>query len=90
MSEWKFNHFSDLGHLLAAATYVVISNEFCFVFICPLDRFSLVEESCLGRYNTILGRVDIYNLEFNSFEATTNNESITLLDWTVAVLKVRD
>ena len=48
MAEGQLDHFTDLSHLLLAATDVVVADEFSLVFVSSLDGLTLVEKSGLG------------------------------------------
>ena len=90
MAKRQFNHLTNFGHLFPAATDVIVANEFGFIFVGTLDGFSLIEERRLRGNDTVFRRVNIDNLKLNSLEASTDDEGVTLLDWAVAVLEIRD
>ena len=88
MSQRKLDHLTNLGHLLAAATDIIVTNFFGVILIVSIDRFPLVKKGGGGCYNTILAGVNVDNLELYRPETTSDDEGITLLDWAVAVLEV--
>ena len=90
MSQRKFNHFTNLCELLADTTDIIVANIFSLFFIITIDRISLVKKRGLWGYNTELGRVDIDNLELNGSESTSYDEGVTFLNWTIAVLEIRN
>ena len=63
MTEGQFDHFSDLGHLLAATTDVIVSDTVKLFLVGTLDRFSLIKQHGVGRNNTELTRVYLNNLD---------------------------
>ena len=90
MSEWKLNHFTDLGHLLTASTNVIIANLLSIVLIVTIDGLSLIKQGGLVSDNSILRWVHIDDLELYGAESTPHNEGVVLLDWTECVLEVWD
>ena len=90
MSEGQLNHLSDLGHLLAAASNIVVSDTIGSFFVFSADGLTFVEQGGVGADDTVLRRVNLDNLELNGLESTSDNESVVLLDGTVAVLEVGD
>jgi len=90
MSQGQFDHLANFGELLANATNVIVANVFSLFFIVAVDGIAFVEERRLRGHNTVLGRVNVDNLELNWTEATTDDEGVALLDGAVAVLEVGD
>jgi hypothetical protein len=89
MAERKLNHFSDLGHLLAAATNVIISNFVKVVLLLvSLDGLALAVDDGILCDDTELWRVDLDNLELHLSHATTDNEKVALADWSVSFPEV--
>jgi len=90
MPKRQLNHLTNLGELFPHSTNVVISNVFGLFFVISVDGITLVEKCCLRGDDTVLRGLDIDNLELDGAEATTNNESVSLLNRTIAVLEVGD
>mmetsp|Transcript_536 Transcript_536/g.849 ORF Transcript_536/g.849 Transcript_536/m.849 type:complete len:322 (-) Transcript_536:300-1265(-) len=90
VAQGKLDHLTDLGHLLAAATDVVVADLFSLVFVISVDGLALVEERSGGRHDTELARLDVDDLELDGAEGTSDEEGVVLLDGAVAVLEVRD
>ena len=90
MSEGQLNHLTNLCHLLAAATNVIVANLLGIVLVVSVDGFSLIEQSSGGSDNAILARVHIHDLELDGAETSSHHEGVALLDGAVAVLEVRD
>ena len=88
--EWQLDHLTDLGHLLAATTDIVVADLLGVVLIVAVDRFTFVEEGRCRCYDTELAGLHVHDLELNWAETTSHKEGIVLLDRTIAVLKVGD
>jgi hypothetical protein len=89
MAEGQLNHFSDLGHLLSAATNIVITDFVQVVlFLISLDRFAFAVNDCILGNNAILWRIDLDHLELDLSHTTTNDEQITLADRPVGLTEV--
>lgn len=90
MSQWKLDHFSDLSHLFAAATDIVVADFVEFFFVFAFDRFTFGVHHRRGSYDTEFGGLTGHHFEFYGFEASSDNEKVILLQRTVGVSKVRD
>jgi hypothetical protein len=89
VAERKLNHFSDLSHLLAASTNVVIANLVQVVlFLLSLDRFALAVNNGILGYDTVFRGIHLDDLEFNLSHTTTYDEQVSLLDWSVGFAEV--
>jgi hypothetical protein len=89
VAERKLNHFSDLSHLLAASTNVVIADLIQVVlFLLSLNRFALAVNNGILGHDTIFRRIHLDNLEFNLSHTTTYDKQVSLLDWSVGFAEV--
>ena len=68
---------------------VIEADFFCCFFLLSVDRFSLVKDGGLWCDNTELKGTNVNNLEFHILLAS-DNESVSLVDWSVVVLEVGD
>jgi hypothetical protein len=89
MSERKLNHLSDLGHLLSASTNVIITNLVEVVlFLVSLDRLTLAVNNSILCDDTILGRIDLDNLEFYLSHTTADDKQVSLANRSVSFSEV--
>jgi hypothetical protein len=89
MAKRKLDHFSDLSHLLAASTNVVIADLVQVVLLLfSLDRLALAMNNGILSHDTIFRGIHLYNLEFNLSHTTTYDEQVSLLDWSVGFAEV--
>lgn len=89
MAQRQLDHFTDLSHLLAAATNIVVSNLVEIVLLLiALDGLALaVDDGVLGD-NTVFRRVDVDHLEFDLPHAAADEEEVTLADRPVSLEEV--
>jgi hypothetical protein len=89
MSERKLNHLSDLSHLLSTSTNVIIANLVEVVlFLVSLDRLALAVNNGILCDDTILGRIDLNNLEFYLSHTTANDKQVSLANRSVSFSEV--
>jgi hypothetical protein len=75
MSERKFDHLSDLSHLLSASTNVIVTNLVEVVLLLvSLNGLALAVDDGILCDDTILRGVDLDNLEFYLSHTTTNDK----------------
>jgi hypothetical protein len=90
MSKGQLDQFSDLSHLLSAATNVIVSNLVQVSFlIFTLDRVAFAVDDCVLSHNTIFGRIDLDHFELDLSHASSYCEQITLSHWSVGLAEVR-
>ena len=89
MSERQFNEFTNLGHLFAHASDVVVTDIVEAFFVFAVNRFSFAEDFRIRCDDAIFSRISLDNLEFNRAHATTSQEGVTLLHRTVRFQEVR-
>ncbi|TFB02298.1 hypothetical protein CCMA1212_006004 [Trichoderma ghanense] len=89
MAEGKLDHFSDLSHLLAASTNVVIADLVQVVLLLvALNGLALtVDDGVLGD-DAVFRGIYLDDLEFHLSHATTDNEQVSLLHRSVGFAEV--
>merc|ERR1712023_190473 len=87
MSERELNHFSNEGHLLSAATNIIISDSIKLLFF-SLNWLSFIEQHGVWCNNTEFSRISLHNLELYSFETSSYKECVSFLNRSVAVLEI--
>merc|ERR1719469_863046 len=90
MSQGKFNHLTNFGHLLTAATNIIITNTISSFFILAGDWLTFVKKHSVGRNNAVWCGVHINNLELYGLELSSNNKGVIFTHWSVAVLEIGD
>ncbi|KAH3679511.1 hypothetical protein WICPIJ_008612 [Wickerhamomyces pijperi] len=89
VSQWQFNQFSNLGHLLSATTKIVVTDFVDVVFfVFSVDWLTFRVDDSVLRDNGVFGWLNVNNLEFNLSHTTTDNEVVTFLDWSVGFNEV--
>jgi hypothetical protein len=89
MAKWKFNKLTNLSHLLAAATDIVISDIVeVTLLVLTLDRLALTVDNSVLCNNAVLWRVDFDDLELNLTHTSTHGEEIALTHWSVGFAEV--
>lgn len=89
MSQGKFDKLTDLSHLLAASSNVVISNliQVAF-FILALDGLAFAVDDSILSNNAKFWWVDFHNLELYLPHASTDCEQVTLADGAVGFAEI--
>jgi hypothetical protein len=89
MAKRKFNKLTNLSHLFAATTDIVVSNIVeITLLVLALDRLALaVDHSVLGN-DAVLWRVHLDDLELNLTHTSAHSEEIALSDWSVGLAEV--
>jgi len=90
MSQWKFDHFSNLCKSVSASTNVIISYSVCFLFILSLNWLSFVMNHRIRSNYNVLSWISFDHFKLNRFKSSSYNESVPLSYWSVSVLKVRN
>ena len=90
MPERELNHLTNLGHLLTAATNVIVADAIEFFFVFALDWFTLVKDHRVGADDAKFSWISFDNLELNRLHTLSYEESVALLDRSVAIFKVGD
>jgi hypothetical protein len=89
VAQWQLYHFTDLSHLLATATNVVITDLVeVILLLIALEGLTLAVNHRILGHNAILWGIDLDNLELNLPHATTDGEEITLSHWPVGLTEV--
>eukprot|EP00967_Tisochrysis_lutea_P005976 scaffold7040_cov31-Tisochrysis_lutea.AAC.2 len=89
MAQGKLDEFTDIGQLLAHATDIVVANVVLGLLIIALDWLALTVDDGIRSDNAILGRIRLYNLEFDSTHTSTNKEQVILAHGAVRLEEVR-
>jgi hypothetical protein len=90
MSERKLDHFSDQGHLFSATSDIIVSDFIELFFVFSIDWLSFGEKHGIRGHNTKLFRLSSNDLEFDWLKISSNDKKISLLDWSVGVLEIRN
>lgn len=89
MTERQLDQFTDLSHLLAATTDIVVTNLVeVTLLILALDGLALAVNNCVLGNNAVLWRVDLHNLKLDLSHTTSYCEQVTLADWSVGLAEV--
>jgi hypothetical protein len=90
MSERKLDKLTDLGHLLAAATNIIVSNLVqVALFVLTLYRLAFAVDNCVLGNNAELWGIYLDNLELYLSHATASCEGVALSDGSVGFSEVR-
>jgi hypothetical protein len=85
----KFNEFTDLSHLLAATSNVIVADVGQVgLFVLALDGITLDVYDGILSDNTVLGRVCLHHLELDRTHGSTNKEGVALADRAVSLKEV--
>lgn len=90
MSEWQFDHFPDGGHLLPAASDVIVSHVVQLLLVFAVDGLALSVEHRVWCHNPELLWLGGDDLELHWLEVSPHDEEVTLLDGSVCVFEVGD
>ena len=90
MSQWKFDHLSDKGHLLSATSNVVITDFIELLLILSVNRFSLSKKHSIRGYDTPLLWLCCNYFKLDWLEISSYYEQIALLDWPISVFEIRN
>jgi hypothetical protein len=89
MTQRQLDQFTDLSHLLAATTNIVITDLVeVALLILSLDWLTLAVNNCVLGNNAVLWRVDLHNLKFDLSHTTSYCEQVTLAHWSVGFAEV--
>lgn len=89
MPEGQFNHFADLGHLLTAATDIIVADLIKVVLLLvTLDGLAFAVDDGILSDNTILWWVDLDNLELDLPHTAADNKEIALPNRAVGLAEV--
>ena len=89
MPEGELNHFANLGHLLAAATDIIVADLVKVVLLLvALDGLALAVDDGVLSDNAILWWVHLNNLELDLPHTTADNKEIALPDGAVGLAEV--
>lgn len=89
MTKRQLDQLTDLSHLLAATTNVVIANLVkVTLLILALNGLALAVDDCVLGNDAILRGVDLDNLKFNLTHTTTYGKQVTLANWAVGLTEV--
>jgi len=89
MPQGQFNHFTNLCHLLAATSHIIVSHIVHLFLVFALDGISLAMNHRVGGDDTVGTGVGFNHLEFDGMHSLTYQKQITLLDGPVGFHKVR-
>ncbi len=89
MTEGQLDQLSDLRHLFAASTDIIVANLIqVTLLIFSLNRLALSMDDGVLRNNAELWWIDLDNLEFNLPHATTHSEKVALPYRTVCFAEI--
>lgn len=88
VAEGQFDHFSDGGHLFAAASDIVVTNVVEFLLVLTVDGFALSVKNGVGRNDAVLLGFGGNNFELYGFEVASDDEEVSLFDRSVGVFEV--
>jgi hypothetical protein len=74
---------------MSTTSNIIISHSICFFLIFPCYWFSLIMNHCVWRNYHVFSWIGFYNFEFNCFESSSNNECVSLCNWSICIFKVR-
>mmetsp|Transcript_1727 Transcript_1727/g.4031 ORF Transcript_1727/g.4031 Transcript_1727/m.4031 type:complete len:777 (+) Transcript_1727:352-2682(+) len=89
VTKGKFNHFTDLCHLLAASTNIIVTNIIHLFFVFTLHWISLAVNDSVGGHDTVGRGIRFHDFEFDGMHGRTNQKEISLFDRTVGLQKIR-
>lgn len=88
--EREFDHFSDLGHLLAASTNVIVPNvRQVGLFIFTLDGFPFGVNGRILSNNAVLGGICFDDFELDTSASATGEEGVAFADRSVGLEEIR-
>lgn len=86
MTEGKFNKLTNLSHLLATATDIVVTNIVKVGFlVLTLDGVTLSVNDSILSNNAEFGGIGFNDLELDCSHTTTDKESVALPDRSVSL-----
>ena len=88
VTKGQFNHFTNLGHLLAATADIVVAHVVEFFFVFPLDGVSFAMNDRVRRDNAVGRGVCLYDLEFDRVHGLADEKQVALADGAVGFQKV--
>mmetsp|Transcript_4607 Transcript_4607/g.6397 ORF Transcript_4607/g.6397 Transcript_4607/m.6397 type:complete len:223 (+) Transcript_4607:1885-2553(+) len=88
MTKWKLDHFTDLCHLLAAATNIIVTNIVHFLFVLTFHWITFAVDDSVGGHDTVRSGIGLNDLELNGMHCRSDEEQVTLLDRTVGLQEV--
>jgi hypothetical protein len=89
MTERQLDQFTNLSHLLAASTNIIIANLVeVSLLVLSLDGLTLAVNNCVLGNNAVLRRVNLHNLKFDLSHTTSYCEQVTLSDWPVGLTEI--
>lgn len=74
MSKRKLYHFPNEGHLLSAASNIIVADIVSFFLIFPLNRLALSKEKSLRNNDAVFAGLGCYNLELDGLEGALGCE----------------
>jgi hypothetical protein len=88
VTQWEFNHFPNLRHLLAAAAHIIVADVIKPFFVFTLDWITFAVNHRVGGDDAVRRRICFDDLEFDRVHGRADKEQVTLLDRTVGFEKV--
>mmetsp|Transcript_4701 Transcript_4701/g.7322 ORF Transcript_4701/g.7322 Transcript_4701/m.7322 type:complete len:212 (+) Transcript_4701:1611-2246(+) len=88
MTKRQLNHFTDLCHLFAASTDIVVTDIVHLLFILALDGVSLAMNDGIGRNNAVGTGICFDDFELHRMHGGSDQEQVALLDGTVRLQEV--
>ncbi len=90
MPQGELDHFPNQCHLFSAASDIIVTDVIKLLLILSVYGFAFsVKHSARGN-NAVVLRFGRNDLEFDWLEVSSDNKEITLFDWPVRILEVRD
>lgn len=78
MPQGQLNQLTDLGHLLADATNIVVPNLIQPFLFLTLDRLALAVNLSVWSHNAVGRRLALTDLELNTTHAAPDQEGVIL------------
>ena len=69
---------------------IIVSDFVKFLFVLSVDRISFSKEHSIRGYYTELFRFSGNNFKLNWLEVSSYDKQISLFDWSVSVLEIRN
>lgn len=88
MPKWQLNHLPDKGHLLPAASNVIVAYIISLLLVFSFNRFTLGKEQSLRYNDTVFTRLSGNNLKLNRLEGSFCCEKVSFFNWAVSIFEI--
>mmetsp|Transcript_37010 Transcript_37010/g.91458 ORF Transcript_37010/g.91458 Transcript_37010/m.91458 type:complete len:248 (-) Transcript_37010:99-842(-) len=89
MTQGELYKLSNLCHLFAHTTHVIISHLIESLFVLSIYGLALAEYLGVRGHNAIFSRVRLHNLELNTTHASACKKGVTLTDGAISFEEIR-